>query len=320
MAALLLLILSACTASGISYVPPPRTGARPVTVEHTTSAAPQDVPVPGARLGEGQGSVFAKVGGHEITADDVAREFFKTHREEAFAALNKLVVREIVTKEAGRIGLAVPDAFIVEERKRALKDLTERALTTYGAGTTIERFVELHLKQSLADHLRQRDGDAAERYLLSRVIRFHGIQADRVQLQLIAVDTEAVARELAQKLDQGADFAQLAIGYSRHPSSQAGGLMPPLARESLNPAVADRAFALEPGQRSSILSVDDGLGRRQFEIVKVLRRFAGRKVTWAEVSGEIEEGLKSEPVSRDEFIAWNLRLERLYGVWVDPRL
>jgi foldase protein PrsA len=260
------------------------------------------------------------VGGREFTAEDVAREFFKTHREEAFAALNKLVVREIIEREAGRIGLTVPESFVAEERKRALEDLRVQALKSYGAGTTPERFVEFALKQSLPDYLRQKDADAAERWLLTRVIRYHGIQSDRVELQLIAVDDEKTAREVVRKLDEGADFAQLAAGYSRHPSRDSGGRLPPMARESLNPAVAERAFALQPGERTSILSVDDGLGRRQFEIVKVLRRLPGRRVAWADVSGEIEDGLRKEPVTRDEFIAWNLRLERLYGVWVDPGL
>jgi foldase protein PrsA len=316
---LALFLLGACAPSGISHVPPPSM-ASPAAVVDRTACAPVERPTD-RLLGAGaEGAVLAKVGGREITAEDVAREFFRTHRPEAFAALNKLVIREIVEREAGRIGLSVPESFVAEERKRALKDLETQAFKTYGAGTTPARFLEIELKQSLDNYLRQKDADAKERYLLARVIRFHAIQSDRVELQLVTLDDEKSAREVAQKLDQGADFAQLAMTYSKHPSGRSGGRMPPMARESLNPAVADRAFALAPGERTSILSVDDGLGRRQFEIVKVLRRLPGRLVTWPEVAAEVEEGLKSEPLTRDEFIAWNLRLERLYSVWVDPNL
>ena len=30
--------------------------------------------------------------------------------------------------------------------------------------------------------------------------------------------------------------------------------------------------------------------------------------------------LDAEPVGQEEFVAWNLRLERLYSVWVDDSL
>jgi foldase protein PrsA len=314
-----LLLLTACTPSGISYVPPPRMASGPVSVERTV--CPPPAAGPAQRLGSGaEVAVLAKVGGREVTAEDVARELFKTHRSEAFAALNRIVVREILEREATRIGLLVPDSVVEEDRKRALEDLKVQALKSYGAGTTPERYLEIERKQSLKDWLRQKDAESAERFLLARIIRFHAIQSDRVELILITLDDEKTAREVVQKLDQGADFSQLAMSYSTHPTGRSGGRLPPMARESLNPSVADRAFALAPGERTSILSVDDGLGRRQFEIVKVVRRLPGRSVRWPEVVTEVEEGIKREPVSRDEFIAWNLRLERLYGVWVDPGL
>jgi hypothetical protein len=322
--------LGACTSSGISHLPPPRVTARSAAIEHTT-CPPAPAPSDSTRLKSGQdgAAVLARVGSHEITAEDLARELFKssapvtpgmTQRQLAFAALNRLVVREIIGQEAQRLGLTVPENYLAAERRRALEDLKVQAMTSYGAGTTPERFVELELKQTLVAYLKVRDAEAAERWLLSRVIRFHGLQSDRVELQLIAVDDEKTAREVAAKLDEGADFAQLAVAHSRHPSAQAGGRLPPLPRESLNPAVADRAFMLAPGARTSILSVEDGLGRRQFELVKLIRRIPGRKVTWPEVATEIEEGLAKEPLGRDEFIAWNLRLERLYTVWVDETL
>jgi len=315
------MLLGACAPSGISYLPPPPMNTRPTVVETTTSP-PAPCPTEN-RLGSpgtGTGAVLARVGGKDITAEDLAREFFKTNRDQAFATLNKLVVRQIVKEEAARLGLKVPDEYLAAEKKRVLEDLNREALKSFGMGATPERYVEVFMKQPLADFLRQREADASERYLVSRVIRYHAIQTDRVELQLITLDDEPTAREVAQKLDQGADFGQLAVGYSKHPSGKSGGHMPPVSRGSLNPAVGDRAFALREGERTSILSVDDGLGRRQFEIVKVVRRLPGRNVPWAQVASEIEEGLKLEPVSQDEFIAWNLGLERLYGVWFDPQL
>jgi foldase protein PrsA len=324
----LLFLLTACAPSGMSYVPPPAMGAPRAVVENA-SCPPAPV-VTGPRLGRGgQGAVVARVGGREISAEDLTRELFKgtqplapgtTLRQAAFATLNRLVIREIIEQESRRIGLKPPDEWLAAERARVLEDLKVQALTSYGAGTTPERFLELEMKQSLADWQTHRDSEAWERWMLSRIIRYHGIQSERVEIQLIAVDDEKTAREVAGKLDQGADFGQLAVTYSRHPSGKGGGKLPPLARESLNPAVADRAFALAPGARSNILSVDDGFGKRQFEVVKLLRRIPSRRVPWGEVATEIEDGLSKEAVGPEEFIAWNLRAERLYSVWVDPDL
>jgi hypothetical protein len=328
----LLLFLAGCAPSGMSYVPPPPMGqARAARVENACCppAASQAGPS-GPRLASSQGgAVVARVGGREITAEDVTREFFRgnqplapgtTMRQAAFATLNKLVIREIIGQESKRLGLSPPPAWIAAEAKRALEDLKVQAITTYGAGTTPEKFLEVEMKQKLPEWQRQRDAEAAERWLLSRIIRYHAIQSDRVEIQLIALDDEKTAREVAARLDQGADFAQLAMAFSRHPSGKSGGRMPPLARESLNPAVADRAFALAPGARTNILSVDDGIGNRQFELVKLVRRIPGRNLSWAEVAAEVEEGLAKEPLGQEEFIAWNLRLERLYGVWIDDTL
>ncbi len=298
--------------------------AQPAVVE--TLRSPPPAPAPPSGTGA-KGTIAARVGSREILLEEVAREMFRsaassnlTDRQRAIGTLNKLVIREIVQLEKQRLGLAVPAAWLSGEKQRAMDDLKTQVETSYGLRMTPERFLEVELKQTLAEFLRARETEASERWLLSRIIRFHGIESDRVELQLIAVDDEKTARDVAARLDQGADFSQLAMSYSKHPSGQNGGRLPPLAKESLNPAVGERAFALAPGARSNILSVDDGLGRRQFELIKLVRRLPPRKVTWAEVSAEIEEGLAHAPVSSDEFVAWSLRLERIYDVWVDDKL
>ena len=85
-------------------------------------------------------------------------------------------------------------------------------------------------------------------------------------------------------------------------------------------AVASRVFAMRAGERTGVLVIDDGGGRRQFEIVRLVRVVPGRQVAYAEVAEEIERGLKSQPVDRFEWTAWFLRLERLYKVSLSDNL
>ena len=153
-----------------------------------------------------------------------------------------------------------------------------------------------------------------------RVVRFHGLGRERAEIQLIAVREEALAREIAAKLDQGADFAALAAAHSIHESAGSGGRLPPVARESLNPALADRAFSLAEGARSGVLSVEDPSGGRQFNILKVVRRLPARPESYGALSADIEASLQREPVSRFEFVAWQLAAFSLYNVAVDDSL
>ena len=320
------IVLAACTPQRPAPIAAPVVAPTPSSVEvlPAPSAPPSAPPITTSG-----GKPVARVGDRVFTGDDVVRHLFRTQaagapgttlRQQAFAALNQLVVREVVDQEVRKHGLTVPDAWVEEQLAKSVEDLALRALKAYGKGATPESFVRLEYRQSLDDWKAARRDDLAERWKLSRVVRFDGMRTDRVELQIILVDDEATAKEIAAKLDAGADMAALAMKHSVHETARAGGRMPPVARESLAPAVADRAFSLAPGQRTGVLSVDDGSGKRRFEIVRLLRRLPAKSVSWAEAAPEIEAGLTAEPVGTLEFLAWNLRIERLYNLWIDGTL
>ena len=177
----LLLVLAGCTPSGISYVPPPSMrAARAAVVENAACppaasrrAAPQgrgsDRGPGRRRRREGRGARDHGRGRHaRVLPRNPAARAGTSMRQAAFATLNKLVIREIVQQEAKRIGLVAAGAPGSSPRRgsSALDDLKVQAVTSYGAGTTPERFVEVELKQSLSDFLRQKESEAAERWLL----------------------------------------------------------------------------------------------------------------------------------------------------------
>ena len=263
---------------------------------------------------------YARVGTKVLSADDVAREFFRTFRRESFAALNRMVVNEIVRQEAARSGMLVPEEWLVREREKAFIELGSQAMAAYGKGADVAKYLETEFKETPASWARRKESDLRDQWLRDRVVRLHGLLRERAEIQLIAVREEALAREIASKLDQGADFAALAATHSIHESAGSGGRLPPVARESLNPALADRAFSLAVGARSGVLSVEDPSGGRQYDILKVLRRWPARAGTYAELSAEIEASLQREPVSRFEFVAWQLAAFSLYNVAVDDSL
>ena len=275
-----------------------------------SAAPPVSVTDPGADANP----VVASYTGRAIRASELAAYFFEVYREQAFAALSKLIGTEIVDREARRVGLVLPSDKPDEWRAEILTRLEREAALTYGIGTSAERYVELRYRQSLGAHLDQRLEQERQRFLFSRIIRYHALQSDQVGVDIIVVRSEARAREIAEKLDQGADFGRLAQTWSIHESSKNGGRLPILPREALHVAVATRAFELPLGGRSGVLLVDDGAGGRQYEIIRVRERVSGRDLPFSEVRAEIEAGLEVRAVDVTEWTAWYLRLEKLYNV------
>ena len=274
----------------------------------------------GASAGNDHDPVMARYAGREIRASELGQWFLKTYRREALAAMSKLIGLEIVEHEASKIGLACPPGHLALHAKDTLARLEREAALTYGLGTSADRYVRLKFQQSLEDHLSLQREQERQRWLFGRVIRFDAMRTDRVQLAMIVTRDKKVAEDVAERLDQGADFGRLAARHSIHESRSRGGKLPPLPREALSAAVASRAFEMREGTRTGILEVDDGRGHRQFEIVRLVKRMPGRDVRWGDVRTGIEADLKVRPIDPMEWTARYLRLERLYKVQVTGNL
>jgi parvulin-like peptidyl-prolyl isomerase len=78
-----------------------------------------------------------------------------------------------------------------------------------------------------------------------------------------------------EKLAQGDDFAALAIDYSQCPSSILGGDLGYFSRDEIIPEISNEAFALNPGQISSIFQ-----SRLGYHLVKCVDRKVPRKITF----------------------------------------
>jgi len=71
---------------------------------------------------------------------------------------------------------------------------------------------------------------------------------DEVRARVILVPTEAEARELIAKVNEGVDFADLARIRSKDPTASEGGDLGYISLEAVAPEVGSAMFALYPGQ------------------------------------------------------------------------
>jgi peptidyl-prolyl cis-trans isomerase C len=74
---------------------------------------------------------------------------------------------------------------------------------------------------------------------------------DEVRARVIMVTTDAEARTVIEKLQNGADFDDLARRFSKDPSAKNGGDLGYLPFEAMAPEVGSVVFALSPGQLTS---------------------------------------------------------------------
>lgn len=144
--------------------------------------------------------------------------------------LDELVSLELMRQEARARGIDRE-----EETRRILRMIETNLL----ASRLIERVTsELELTRA----------DLRDEY--QRQIEL--LRGTEYRARHILVDDAAGARELVERLDQGADFAELAEAYSIDPGSAAsGGDLGWFAPEQMVPAFSEATIALAPGETTA---------------------------------------------------------------------
>jgi parvulin-like peptidyl-prolyl isomerase len=258
--------------------------------------------------------VVAKVGGHAITAADLVAHVRQKYPNELQAALDNLIDSHIIATEAKRLGIDVDEPLIEAEREAKELVARKRARIEMGADANFERYVESEMQMSLHEYRDAERRQLREKYLYSRIIRYHQIAEDRARFRVILVERRDLAEKLLDELERGADFAILAKQHSLQAAADEGGLVPWLCRSAMTPGVADIAFSLEPNQVGPLTIIRDEEGRYRYQIIKLLDKKLGRRVDYAEVRGEVEASLKAGPVTQFEWIQWKLLRGSLYDI------
>ncbi|HEY5387666.1 MAG TPA: peptidylprolyl isomerase [Thermoleophilia bacterium] len=244
--------------------------------------------------------VVAVVNGHPVRDSDVAlvraEKRLVGKSDVAPAALNEAIDRELVRREADRLG-AVADAKIVRQRvlemsvqlggAAALKSSLEAAGMTAAQlqHSIIERVLR-EATQSAAFPKLVADGKAARSYYVRhRKGAFTRVAA--VHLRAIPVRTAIVAGNALKRIRQGRPFAEVARQLSIDPQSRdAGGDLGLLLLSSLPDPLRKAVMSASPGVLAKPVQAAG-----VWYVLDVVSRRPARVIPYAQVRARIQEEL-----------------------------
>ncbi len=279
---LLAILLAACGGTPTATLPSPSQTdvAKPAATEAPSTAVPPTAtPAPPSPTPEPPAA--ARVNGQPILLETYQKELARYEaaqhalgRDPAAdgtpyqtTVLDALIEQVLVEQAAAQAGITVSD--------EALDAEFERLIQATGGG---QPFVDwLEMNQYTEDEFREvLRSQMITQAMIERVTAAVADSTEQVNARHIVVDSMETGEWILAQLEQGTDFATLAIEYSLDESTRMnGGDLGFFPRGLLlAPEVEQAAFALEPGQISSL--VESGFG---IHIIQVLEKDPSRATT-----------------------------------------
>ncbi len=217
-----------------------------------------------------QMQILAVVNGQQITRDHLAKETLNRFGE---SVTESLVNKYLITVQCQKQGIVVSEQDVDAELEKRAKRY----------GMSAERYVELICSERDIKVSKLRNDviwtELALRRLASSMTQVSEEEIQRqlesefgpkVQVRAIALNDAARAQQLlAEARANPEQFSRLAINHSVDPNSASvGGLLPPLRHNMGQPQLEQVAFALQVGQISDVLQLEN-----QFLFLKCERHY-----------------------------------------------
>lgn len=218
-------------------------------------------------------------------------------------AVERLVERRLILQEFDDLKINIPESIIADQVQQDIKerygDRTTLTKSLQEQGITFETFRRDIRDQFIEAVMRNRNVPRDILISPGRIEKFYRENedkfriADQVKLRMIVieksrtpVDALRLGREIIAKLDDGADFGEMATVYSDGSQAKEGGAWGWVERKVLREDLADLAFKLEPGKRSDLIDKAEAVYLMQVDEVRIAHV---RPIT--EVREEIEKNL-----------------------------
>ena len=235
--------------------------------------------------------ILAKVNDREITNEDLniflsqldpnTRMYF-TQNNMMDQVVDELIYQEMIYMEAIEKGMDKDEDFV-----KVLEKTKETLLKSYALGKLLEtvEITDEDLKNYYDNHKDNFKNNAS------------------VEASHILVEDESVANEIKEKLNNGADFKELAKEYSNCPSKENGGNLGVFTKGQMVKEFEDAAFKMGVGEISDPVKTQFG-----YHIIKVTNKNDESVRTFEEAKPDIERLVRREK----EKDLYKHTVERLY--------
>jgi peptidyl-prolyl cis-trans isomerase SurA len=234
--------------------------------------------------------------------------------------LEELVAHQLILNDYTNTGYKLPENIIEDQIQARIKeeygDRPALIKTLKARGVTYESY-----RQNIRDAIvvrALRDKNVSQNIIISpnRIEEYYQTnlnlfqRPDQVKVRTIVFNkpkdspetTRRLAEEVLKKLDEGAAFAEMAGVYSDGPQRGQGGSLGWVEASALRKELADAAFSLKPGQRSSIVEIPEA-----YFIVLVEET----KSAHVKPLSEVREGIERLLIIKEQDRLYNQYLDRL---------
>lgn len=207
------------------------------------------------------------------SAQDFSQRLDKLSRE----VLQNMIDRIIIVKAAEEKGLMIPQSYIDQEydeviardfdgdRSRFLEYLRARGETARDFRESIyDRVVVNVMRQENRKSKSEISPERIEEFYVQNKVRFYQPEALRLRQIILSpmadeglVPLRQTARKIIRELEAGGNFGDIARKYSQDEMSRRGGDWGWIERKDIRKELSDAAFALQPGEYSERIELND---------------------------------------------------------------
>ncbi len=262
-------------------------------------------------IGLDKEEVVATVGGNEIEQDALYEQMVRVSGPEA---LDILISNEIVRQEAEEADIEITEEEIdaelaeYEEQYGGAEGLTA---AIEGSGLAMEDFEEemkifLKIEKLIGPEIEITDEAVASYFKENKEALG---QTATVEASHILTETKEEAEEVAQKLADGGDFAELAAEYSVDPgTAENGGELGSFGLGEMAPAFEEAAFALNTDEISEPVETEFG-----YHVIKVTDKTEAVEASLEDNQEQIREILFDEALNA-KYAAWLAEKKAAYEI------
>jgi len=234
--------------------------------------------------------------------------------------LEQAIQNRLLLREGQLAGIMIEDATIdqrFEEYKKLYPSEAEFMADIERAGETVTDIKARLKKQMIARTMAVRKTNELEKgitvsesevaqYYQDNKSKFQHAERARCSQIFLPCGNDLAERDkvraqmdqLKDEIDQGGDFAELAIAHSKAPGAEDGGVIGWVQRGDLVGPLDAAAFSLGEGEVSGVVESDQG-----FHLVKVEKKEAAGEATLDEVRKDIEPELR-RAAAAEKFTKW----------------